>query len=656
MRLLANEIPVLEAVANFVDAQSVQFEISDSAKHVCKYLKAYDDASIDQHYGDGGAKDVVFVLDNSSSMSGSPLETCKRAMSNDIFVTRLHAEDRVGLIVFNSSIAVKIGMGPWQGNHRLQLEQQLQQVRSGGGTNLWSAMSDAISLLRSSSRKSKWIVALTDGASADGPLQVHHQLRDAAGVDIRVLFITVNLHHSYEATIRGTCVRANGDALIRADGGSSAIQQAWQDVGDRLTVSQKIEKQGAAMDSSECQMLLRKYMKLDGDHQQWSRLKQTHWIRYLFRRCKILAASEKFNKNKAFAAFGSTTMKIMLQEVDHFLAEDYQVDWNEVNHEQFVYCEDTVVINGKREVDYKWSVLATNPDATDTNWLQRQDLLRSLQMQVPTKADLERNDRRVLDAYLANGLGIELHSKADEMSSSGSRFDFALGSLPLIEQCQFVLTLDFVMKMLCINERIECRVPCIMEGETGVSKTALTRMLFLLKNTVARSPSALDQVLEQVDSQSSVATEQQLSALHNLSDFWHVGGDLQNNTEIWRSFDLLAIRICESKLEEVSKCILAELRADPGLDPLKDVDEDVLASCSSNAESAATLLKWYVSMRLSSSSRSLDWTFFPVDVHAALTPQDIADSSFGGVKVVIARAKRLQRLAHLLDSELHRRA
>jgi hypothetical protein len=45
-----------------------------------------------------------------------------------------------------------------------------------------------------------------------------------------------------------------------------------------------------------------------------------------------------------------------------------------------------------------------------------------------------------------------------------------------------VLTLDFVMKMLCMNERIACRVPCIVEGETGVSKTALTRMLFVLLN------------------------------------------------------------------------------------------------------------------------------------------------------------------------------
>ena len=110
-------------------------------------------------------------------------------------------------------------------------------------------------------------------------------------------------------------MRADGDAMIRADGGMGAIQQAWKDVGDRLTVSQKIEKQGATITADECGLLLRKYMKLDGAHKSWSRLKQSHWITYLHRRCKILAASEKFNKNKDLPKFGSTTMKIMLDEV-----------------------------------------------------------------------------------------------------------------------------------------------------------------------------------------------------------------------------------------------------------------------------------------------------------------------------------------------------
>jgi len=55
--------------------------------------------------------------------------------------------------------------------------------------------------------------------------------------------------------------------------------------------------------------------------------------------------------------------------------------------------------------------------------------------------------------------------------------------LQCIDENRFVLTLDFVIKMLNMHERIACRVPCIIEGETGVSKTALTKMYSILRNS-----------------------------------------------------------------------------------------------------------------------------------------------------------------------------
>lgn len=45
-----------------------------------------------------------------------------------------------------------------------------------------------------------------------------------------------------------------------------------------------------------------------------------------------------------------------------------------------------------------------------------------------------------------------------------------------------MLTLDFAIKMLNIHERAECGVPVIIEGETGVGKTALIEMLSKLWN------------------------------------------------------------------------------------------------------------------------------------------------------------------------------
>ena len=323
-------------------------------------------------------------------------------------------------------------------------------------------------------------------------------------------------------------------------------------------------------------------------------------------------------------------------QVEHFLSEDYQIDWHKVNHEQFVYCEETVVLEGKPTVDYKWSVVATNPTSTDAAWVERRRLLQSLRMHVPTKDDLARNDRRVLDAYLANGLGIELHDKRHERSTDGSAFDFALGTLPIINDRQFVLTLDFVMKMLSMNERIECRVPCIMEGETGVSKTAITRMLFALKNTTARGIGLLEQAITNAKARccdTKDPSQLRLRVLHALAeDHWRVGEAVQR-TEAWQDFEKLAHSICANVCAKVADEVLADILSDPGLDPLAEdtlVDATVIATCRQMSlaakgaspeatwpEAAAKLLTGYLTTKIHSSKRSLDWTFYPVDVHAA---------------------------------------
>ena len=54
--------------------------------------------------------------------------------------------------------------------------------------------------------------------------------------------------------------------------------------------------------------------------------------------------------------------------------------------------------------------------------------------------------------------------------------------LPLIDESGYVLTLDYTIKMLSIHERRECQMPVIIEGETGVGKTALVEMLSKLWN------------------------------------------------------------------------------------------------------------------------------------------------------------------------------
>ena len=56
------------------------------------------------------------------------------------------------------------------------------------------------------------------------------------------------------------------------------------------------------------------------------------------------------------------------------------------------------------------------------------------------------------------------------------------GRLTAIDDENYVLTLDFTIKMLQIHERYECGEPVIIQGETGVGKTALIQMLSKLWN------------------------------------------------------------------------------------------------------------------------------------------------------------------------------
>lgn len=75
--------------------------------------------------------------------------------------------------------------------------------------------------------------------------------------------------------------------------------------------------------------------------------------------------------------------------------------------------------------------------------------------------------RELLDLVLACTIGLPLNEKK---------------RLTVIDESSYVLTSDFVVKMLNIHERARCRVPVVIEGETGVGKTALIEMMSKLWN------------------------------------------------------------------------------------------------------------------------------------------------------------------------------
>ncbi len=56
----------------------------------------------------------------------------------------------------------------------------------------------------------------------------------------------------------------------------------------------------------------------------------------------------------------------------------------------------------------------------------------------------------------------------------------------LLKESQYVLTADYTMKMLNINECMECKLPVIICGETGVGKTFLIEMISKMWNLSLR--------------------------------------------------------------------------------------------------------------------------------------------------------------------------
>ena len=79
-----------------------------------------------------------------------------------------------------------------------------------------------------------------------------------------------------------------------------------------------------------------------------------------------------------------------------------------------------------------------------------------------------RKSKELLHKILARGLGVPYNPKK--------------GHIDLLDDMQYVMTLDFAVKMLTIHERRLCGIPVVIKGETGVGKTFLLETLSALWN------------------------------------------------------------------------------------------------------------------------------------------------------------------------------
>lgn len=141
--------------------------------------KAYAEcvqAKIDEIEADGGAsewpefsssdeRDVVLVLDTSGSMEGDTIEETKKAAKK--FVSTVLQEDASIGIVNYASESYKVADF---NKSQSYLDNAIDGLSCGGGTNIGEALEDAREMLENSHAKKKIIVLMSDGAANEGIL------------------------------------------------------------------------------------------------------------------------------------------------------------------------------------------------------------------------------------------------------------------------------------------------------------------------------------------------------------------------------------------------------------------------------------------------------------------------------------------------------
>lgn len=108
-------------------------------------------------------RDIALVLDVSGSMRGTPMNETKNA-SERFINTVLKEDSSIGVVTYdNTSMCI----ADFCMNERY-LTNVIQNLNSGGGTNMEAGLSQAYSMLQSSNAKKKIIVLMSDGEPNEG--------------------------------------------------------------------------------------------------------------------------------------------------------------------------------------------------------------------------------------------------------------------------------------------------------------------------------------------------------------------------------------------------------------------------------------------------------------------------------------------------------
>ncbi|CAB9511697.1 Ring finger protein [Seminavis robusta] len=465
---LRRNIPLLSLVCQ-IKSPTNQFLIDNDARNVCKYLRACEDGSIDDVFDPETNKQVIFVIDQSESMEYEVSQNktqLSAAIDYALMMFDSHAQvgDHVGVTMFNHQHKHAVPTVPIRDEaHKGQLREQINGTRNdiplGGGTHMFSALSSVIERVERGEPVPTWIVCLTDGDSDDTEEPLRQQLQQSRR-NLHLVVVGVNLFPDYEQRMRLLCQkysnRRSKGFYVGSNSTLDSMEAAFKRVQQGIPVSQTFDLLGEPTDD-ECRALIELYAP-----KNLNMLTLNFWVKFLHRRITVMNKNESFNFNQTKVGLGGTLMKLMFDEVKRLLESDQQKDWLETNYSQLIY-------DFSDPENPQFRLLCTSPNSMPEALKREYERLELPGFTVPKERDLAK--RTTLDRLISQAMGIPLDGVPGQER------------LRCIDDSGFILTRDFGVKLLNIHERVAAGVPCIMEGESGVSKTALSKEYSILVNS-----------------------------------------------------------------------------------------------------------------------------------------------------------------------------
>ncbi len=171
------------------------------------------------------AKDVIFVLDTSGSMSGEKMEQTRAAL---LFVLEhLNPEDRFAIVDFDSSVSTYAPeLRP--ASERAEARRYVQNLSAGGSTHIEGALRQALDLADRASGRPQVILFLTDGLPTVGetdPARLLSLVRARSHENVRLF--TFGVGYDVNSVLL--------DALAAENHGASAYILPGENLEERIS-------------------------------------------------------------------------------------------------------------------------------------------------------------------------------------------------------------------------------------------------------------------------------------------------------------------------------------------------------------------------------------------------------------------------------------